>query len=255
MLKLQPFNLAAILAQSCNSQLPDSGTALGTGRGPLAEMDFSDGPPWLQETRRRLEAARAEWPRGEVDRAVHEFHMATVTDYRGGSSASSARATPAQVRQSGLASYRKSTEGLTAAGFAPLRNTTMVHGRPVQVQKGCARAGLSLTQHPFQLNVPFAFSPDTKQEVCLSPSCFGGRVQHKTKVDVNRSCMPRPAHIQVLVLTHEGASLKEMEPYARSVFSPVTPVYLYGRSADKEPKCKREDAVYFGWMDRPFYSM
>ncbi len=52
------------------------------------------------------------------------------------------------------------------------------------------------------------------------------------------------------MLTHAGASLEEIEPYAASVLYPLRPLCLYGRWAGAAgAECRQEDAVYYAWRD------
>lgn len=52
------------------------------------------------------------------------------------------------------------------------------------------------------------------------------------------------------MLTHEKASVQEMEPYVASIFAPLRPLMMFGRSAGLEPSCRKDHAVYHGWLDR-----
>jgi hypothetical protein len=54
---------------------------------------------------------------------------------------------------------------------------------------------------------------------------------------------------QVLTLTHEKASGKEIEPYAQALFNPVPVLSVYGRTASASPPCHKKHAVFFGWRD------
>ena len=56
--------------------------------------------------------------------------------------------------------------------------------------------------------------------------------------------------MQVLVLTHEQASLRELEPYAAAALAPLRPLLLYGRTGLAAPSCDRKHSVWHGWMDR-----
>ena len=54
---------------------------------------------------------------------------------------------------------------------------------------------------------------------------------------------------QVLVLSHEMAPVGSRMPYLATVFQPMVPFVLYGRSARMEPQCPGEDAVSWAWRD------
>ena len=52
--------------------------------------------------------------------------------------------------------------------------------------------------------------------------------------------------IQVLVLTHEGATAEENIPYLSRVFWPAPLIALFGRCGACEPQVKMESAIYYG---------
>ena len=54
---------------------------------------------------------------------------------------------------------------------------------------------------------------------------------------------------QVLLLTHEGASMAEWEPYMSYRLRPCRPLVFYGRSASRKPPCSKEHAVWWVWKD------
>ena len=71
--------------------------------------------------------------------------------------------------------------------------------------------------------------------VLLVPLCY---LRHTSRV-----------HGQVVVLTHEKASVEETMPYASYAFAPIPVVGIYGRSYKAEPQCRTEESVYYGWKD------
>ena len=54
-------------------------------------------------------------------------------------------------------------------------------------------------------------------------------------------------HQQVLVLTHELASIEEITPYHRIRLSPMPVVEMAGRSRALKPPCARGASVYYWW--------
>ena len=56
--------------------------------------------------------------------------------------------------------------------------------------------------------------------------------------------------MQVLVLSHEGASRQEMQPYLSQKLWPCRPLILYGKAAAREPPCHKQECVYYAWRDR-----
>ena len=57
-------------------------------------------------------------------------------------------------------------------------------------------------------------------------------------------------HEQVLVLTHELASIEEIMPYHSIRLNPMPCVEMAGRSCALEPPCSRDVSVYFWWKER-----
>ena len=57
-------------------------------------------------------------------------------------------------------------------------------------------------------------------------------------------------HIQVLALTHEKATAEETLPYLQHAFRPCPVLALCGRAAVLEPRCAKEECVYYAWRDR-----
>ena len=55
---------------------------------------------------------------------------------------------------------------------------------------------------------------------------------------------------QALLLSHEGATGHEVEPYLQHVLKPLAPLTLYGRFAAREPKCHKQECVYYFWRGR-----
>ena len=53
----------------------------------------------------------------------------------------------------------------------------------------------------------------------------------------------------MLILTHEMASDQEGIPHAAAQFWPVRPLVMYGRSAALQPKCAKEEAVWWFWKE------
>lgn len=72
-----------------------------------------------------------------------------------------------------------------------------------------------------------------------------------TCMNADLLCLPasHPQTLQALVLSHEMASPEEMEPYLQEVLRPLRPLVLFGRAAGLEPKCHKQEAVYYGWRD------
>ena len=50
-------------------------------------------------------------------------------------------------------------------------------------------------------------------------------------------------------MTHELAPLESRIPYLATVFQPLQPLVVYGRSARMEPECPGEEAVAWAWRD------
>ena len=55
---------------------------------------------------------------------------------------------------------------------------------------------------------------------------------------------------QALLLSHQGATGQELEPYLQHVMKPLAPLTLYGRYAKTNPPCHKEECVYYFWQDR-----
>ena len=55
---------------------------------------------------------------------------------------------------------------------------------------------------------------------------------------------------QALLLSHEGATGHELEPYFQHVVRPLVPLVLYGRFARRDPPCHKQECVYYFWRDR-----
>ena len=55
---------------------------------------------------------------------------------------------------------------------------------------------------------------------------------------------------QALVITHEGATREERAPYLTLALHPLPVIEMFGRSATQEPRCKKEEALFYGWQDR-----
>ena len=55
---------------------------------------------------------------------------------------------------------------------------------------------------------------------------------------------------QALLLSHEGATKQELEPYFQEVVKPLVPLVLYGRFAKREPACHKQECVYYFWRGR-----
>ena len=55
--------------------------------------------------------------------------------------------------------------------------------------------------------------------------------------------------IEVLVITHEKARIKEMDDYFARKFSPLTVMMVMGRSYAAEPQCDPKVALYDVWKD------
>ena len=60
---------------------------------------------------------------------------------------------------------------------------------------------------------------------------------------------------EALLLSHEGATGPELEPYFQHVVKPLVPLVLYGRFARRDPPCHKQECVYYFWRDRRGYDM
>ena len=60
---------------------------------------------------------------------------------------------------------------------------------------------------------------------------------------------------QALLLSHEGATGHELEPYFQHVAKPIAPLVLYGRFARGGPPCHKQECVCYFWRDRRCYEM
>ncbi len=50
-------------------------------------------------------------------------------------------------------------------------------------------------------------------------------------------------------MSHENATEEEIVPYLRVRVQPLQPLVLYGRAAGLDPKCHKQEAVYYGWRE------
>ena len=55
---------------------------------------------------------------------------------------------------------------------------------------------------------------------------------------------------QALLLSHEGATGHDLEPYFQHVVKPLVPLVLYGRFAKRDPPCREQECVYYFWRGR-----
>ncbi len=55
---------------------------------------------------------------------------------------------------------------------------------------------------------------------------------------------------QALLLSHEGATVHDLEPYFQHVVKPLVPLVLYGRFAKRDPPCREQECVYYFWRGR-----
>ena len=55
---------------------------------------------------------------------------------------------------------------------------------------------------------------------------------------------------QVLTLTHELATVEELEPYLSWRFRPARPMLMFGRSYKMSPQCSKAQSVTYFWKDR-----
>ena len=62
-----------------------------------------------------------------------------------------------------------------------------------------------------------------------------------------RSVFRQPA--KALVLTHESAPSDLWEPYLGHLLRPLRPLVLFGRDASLQPRCPKDQAVFYGWKD------
>ena len=60
-------------------------------------------------------------------------------------------------------------------------------------------------------------------------------------------------HPEVLVLTHEDASVTEQLPYMAARCAPVQVMEFHGRAAKRQPACKPEESVFYWWKDTPIW--
>jgi len=58
-----------------------------------------------------------------------------------------------------------------------------------------------------------------------------------------------PQTLPALVLSHEVATAAEMQHFLQEAVRPLRPLVLYGRAAGFEPKCHKQEAVYYCWRD------
>ena len=57
------------------------------------------------------------------------------------------------------------------------------------------------------------------------------------------------AHVEVLLLQHESLPDAEQDTYLASVLWPARVLVCVGRSAALEPRCDRNEAVYWWWKE------
>ena len=57
-------------------------------------------------------------------------------------------------------------------------------------------------------------------------------------------------YAQVLVLTHELASIEEIMPYHNIRLAPMPVVEMIGRSRSLDPTCPRDASVFHWWKER-----
>ena len=62
-----------------------------------------------------------------------------------------------------------------------------------------------------------------------------------------RSVFRQPA--KALVLTHESAPSELWGPYLGHLLRPLRPLVLFGRDASLQPRCPKDQAVFYGWKD------
>ncbi len=58
-----------------------------------------------------------------------------------------------------------------------------------------------------------------------------------------------PKTLPALVLSHEVATAAEMQPFLQEAVRPLRPLLLYARAAGFEPKCHKQEGVYYCWRD------
>ncbi len=64
-----------------------------------------------------------------------------------------------------------------------------------------------------------------------------------------------PQTLPSLLLSHEVATAAEMKHFLQEAVRPLRPLLLYARAAGFEPKCHKQEAVYYCWWDNKWLSI
>ena len=231
---------------------------------------------WVQSAASGFDAAYRVRPSGQLPSAEESARAVSAVGppVVAGTSSGSAGSTEVPLSQARLGSvmlHRQSGEGLTATGFEPERHSVMVLGRPVQARQSMhskrelRRPFLLLLSVPsipsLQASPHGPLLPRATQSSCApSRSATRLRLRHAepfAACPAVASCDSKlcvlalwSCRCQALLLSHEGATGHELEPYFQQVVKPLDPLVLYGRFERRDPPCHKQECVYYCWRDR-----